>query len=730
MPLITFNSENKTFHLSNNSISYIMTIEEGGYLAHLYYGRKIKEYNGLSDYPRINRSFSPNLPGSTDRMYSLDTLLMEYPGFGNGDFRQPAHMIYHKNGTQVTDFKYLTHEIVKGKPKLAGLPATYTTRDDEAETLIITLIDELTQMTVDLLYTIFAAENVITRSSLFKNNGVDDVRLQKVASMSMDIASCDLDLIHFPGTWARERQLVREKISSGQKKLDSKRGSSSHQQNPVIILADPKTTEQQGEAFGFSLVYSGNHEIQIEKDPYQQTRIMLGINSFDFNWLLTPGHNFQTPEVIMSYSSRGLNDLSATNHRVINKHLIRGNYKNQERPILVNNWEATYFDFDEDKIMAIVDEAHDLGIELFVLDDGWFGKREDDNSSLGDWFENEGKLKNGLKGLSEKVHAKGMSFGLWFEPEMISEISELFKTHPEWVLKIPDRASSPSRGQLVLDFSRADVRKYIYQKMTAILDNVAIDYIKWDMNRNMSDVYSNNLTSEHQGSVSHRYMLGLYDLLEQLTTEYPEVLFESCSGGGGRFDAGMLYYMPQTWTSDNTDAIARLNIQYSTSMFYPTSTMGSHVSAIPNHQTERETSLSIRGNVAMSGVFGYELDLSLLSDEEKNQIKEQVAFYKEHRHLLQYGTFIRLLSPYESNDVAWMYVNQDQSEAIVFYFRVLSEESYPLVKLTLDGLAKDKVYDCRGQKAYGDELMYSGFYVDPQLKGDYATEMYHFKELS
>lgn len=724
--MITFDERTKTFHLFNDQISYLMEVEENNYLAHLYFGKRVTNYSGNVRYPRIDRSFSPNPPNATDRLFSLDTLLMEYPGNGFGDFREPAHHIFHQNGNRLNDFRYVHFDIIKGKPHLEGLPATYAS-DEEAETLIITLEDDVTNLQLRLFYTIFAKYNVITRSNQLINKGNTTVNIHKLASQSLDFPNRSFELIHLNGAWGRERQMTREKVTPGVKRLDSKRGSSSHQQNPFAALVEPTTMEFQGEAYGFSFVYSGNHEIIVQKDPYAQTRVIMGINSFDFNWNLAPKDMFQTPEAVLVYSSNGLNQMSETFHDLFNHQLIRGKFKLQERPVLINNWEATYFDFDETKLTEIVDQASDLGIEMFVLDDGWFGKRKDDYTSLGDWFEYEGKIKSGLKRFAEKVHQKDMQFGIWFEPEMVSVDSELYREHPDWVLGVPDRGNSPSRSQLVLDFSRADVRENIYQKMQAIFNTVDIDYVKWDMNRNMTEVHSLLLEPEMQGEVAHRYMLGLYEFMEKLTNEYPEILFEGCSGGGGRFDPGFLYYMPQYWTSDNTDAIARLKIQYGTSLVYPISTMGSHVSAVPNHQTGRNTSMTIRGNVAMSGVFGYELDLTQLSIAEKTEIKEQVNFYKQHRRLLQYGQFIRLKNPFEENDTAWMFVSEDQSEALVFYFRVLAEASAPLVILKLAGLDETTRYDFEGQEVTGDELMTIGFYIDPALHGDYATMRFHLK---
>jgi alpha-galactosidase len=723
--MILFDKQLNVFHLSNDQISYLIQIEEGGNVAHLYFGKKIAHYSGGYRYPRLDRSFSPNPPDSSDRLFSLDTLMMEFPGNGFGDFREAAYRIRQSNGSRVSHFVFSDYQIQQGKPALAGLPQTHGA-DDGIETLILSLKDDVTGLELQLFYTIFEDAAVIVRSSKVINHRNQPVTIEQLASQALDFPNRPFDLIHLPGAWAKERQVTREPINRGIKRLDSKRGSSSHQQNPFAVILEPNATEFAGECFGFSLLYSGNHEIIIEKDPYHQTRVIMGINSHQFAWQLPPTESFQAPEAVIAYSEAGLNQLSATYHDFYDEHLIRGKYKKQERPILINNWEATYFDFNEEKLDALVDEAKELGIELFVLDDGWFGQREDDQTSLGDWFENEGKLASGLAGFAQKVHDKGLQFGLWLEPEMVSGDSELNRQHPDWLLQVPNRKPALSRSQYVLDFSRQDVRDHLYQQLSQLFDTVAIDYIKWDMNRSLSDVYSLLLDPAQQGEVAHRYLLGLYEFLEKLTTAYPTILFEGCSGGGGRFDAGFLYYMPQIWTSDNTDAIARLKIQYGTSLVYPPSTMGAHVSAIPNHQTQRATDLAIRGNAAMSGLLGYELDLTQLTEEEKAQIKEQITFYKKHRRLLQLGRFVRLLSPYEGNDAAWLYVSQDKKEAIVFYFRVLDEASAPLVTLKLAGLDPDLTYQSGGENFGGDELMQLGLYIDPHLAGDYATQRFHF----
>ncbi len=725
--MITFNKEQQVFHLCNNQISYLIEVEEHGYLAHLYFGKKINHYSGHYQYVRDMRSFGPYPEAADHDTFSLDTVMLEYPGYGFGDFREPAYNFKLKDGSRITDFRYDSFEIVQGKCAIEGLPHLYTNQATEAETLIITLKDDVAQLRLKLNYTIYQDYATVIRSTTLINDSAETVEMNQLASQSLDFPNRSFELIHLNGAWGRERQLTREKIEIGTKVLDSKRGSSSHHQNPFVTLVEPTTTEFQGEAYGFCLVYSGNHQTVIEKDNYSQTRVVMGMNPFNFAWQLPAGESFHSPEVVNVYSNQGLNQMSKTYHDLFNHHLIRGEHQLKERPVLINNWEATYFDFDDAKIHGIVDEAQALGIEMFVLDDGWFGERKDDHRSLGDWYEFEGKLEQGLEGIAQYVHDKGMKFGLWFEPEMISKDSDLHRAHPDWVLSVPGRPRSLSRQQHVLDFSRVDVRDHIYQQMTAILDRVPIDYIKWDMNRNMTEVYSLLLDPEMQGEVSHRYILGLYEFMEKLTQAYPHILFESCSGGGGRYDAGMLYYMPQTWTSDNTDPIARLKIQYSTSLVYPISTMGAHVSAIPNHQTGRETSLDIRGNVAMSGVLGYELDLTTLSEEEKVLIVKQVDFYKEHRQLLQFGDFVRLKSPYEENEVAWMFVSKDKKEAIVFYFRVLVEASAPYVTLKLAHLDETLEYQIANHVISGDALMNIGMYIDPKLHGDYATQAFILK---
>ena len=728
MKLIHFNETERVFHLSNAMYSYVLRVEEGNVLTNEYFGQAIAAYHGGRKYPRVDRSFSPNFPEATDRLYSLDTILQEYPGYGTGDYRTPAQVIRHEDGSTVTDFRYKSYEIVTGKPRLDGMPSTYVEQDEEAETLIITLEDPKERLTARLVYTVYRDRPVLARSARIENEGAETHYLQKAASLSLDLPLQELEVITLNGMWGRERMMEREPVKRGMKVFDSKRGSSSHQMNPFLALVSPETTEYAGVAVGFSLVYSGSHQMLLERDPYGQTRVQLGINEFGFEWRLDPGACFQTPEVNIVYSANGTMEMSQAFHALYRERLARGTFRDADRPILINNWEATYFDFDEAKIKSIVDESAALGIELFVLDDGWFGRRDDDYTSLGDWFEYEQKIPNGLKGLADYIHTKGMKFGLWFEPEMISRESELFKQHPDWAIQIPGRGLSKGRDQYVLDFSRKEVRDNIVQQMTEVLDRVPIDYLKWDFNRNVTEVFSTSLPSDRQGEVLHRYVLGLYEVLETITSRYPNILFESCSGGGGRFDPGMLYYMPQTWTSDNTDAIARLKIQHGTSMVYPISSMGAHVSAVPNHQTHRETSLEMRGNVAMAGVFGYELDVTEMSEDEKAIVKQQVAFYQEHRRTFQYGTFYRLESAFDSNHPSWMFVSEE--EVIVCDYSVLSETA-PLIRLLkLRGLDTTAVYEVEGQHYGGDELMHVGLYIEPIVKGDFVSKLYVLKKVN
>lgn len=730
---ILFDEKSRVFHLRNTFLSYLIKIEESNVLAHIYFGKPVKQYKDNKNYPRRDRGFSGNIPLNPDRSLSKDTLPQEYSSHGSMDFRTPASIIQRKNGSDLLDLlRYDSHYITDGKPDIEGLPQTYVLDKSEAQTLVISLKDRETAIYFDLFYTIFSDRAVITRSVKIRNETRETIKLEKAASFQLDFAHTRRfdEVIALPGAHVNERQISRQSLLSGTKVFESRRGTSSHHMNNFIALVHHHTTENTGEAIGLQFVYSGNHSFELEKDQINQLRVVGGINSHCFSWELNANQSFQTPEMILSYSSQGLNKMSQIHHELLRERIARGRHQFAERPILVNNWEATYFDFNSEKIKAIIDEAKELGIEMFVLDDGWFGKRDADNSSLGDWFEYKGKLTNGLREIADYAHSKGLKFGLWFEPEMISIDSELYRTHPDFLMQVPGRMPSASRSQHVLDFTRLDVRQTIEKQMRKILDTIPLDYIKWDMNRSLSDIYSITLDPLRQGEVAHRYMLGLYELLEHLTADYPEILWEGCSGGGGRFDAGFIYYMPQSWTSDNTDAVERMKIQYGTSLAYPISSITAHVSAVPNHQTGRSTSLKTRGETAMSAVFGYELDLTKLSPEEKKQVKEQIISYQTIRPVIQYGHYYRLASPFEENIVAWMFVSPKQDEAIVFLGRILASAQPAFHEVYLLGLDDEALYQEQTSKRLfsGAELMTVGLYF-PDFQGDFQTELLHFKKL-
>ena len=712
--LIEFLPESRTFFLQGPSSTYALGIHKLGHVMHLHWGGKIAAEDIGYLNPGSRRAFCPT-PCTEDYDFSPDIVPSEYPVFGRGDFRSPALEVLQSNGSRCIDLPYVSHEIIAGKPALPGLPSTYVESDSEAATLILHLADPLTGLEVDLLYTVYAQWDVITRSTRITNPGhaVAAVTLARALSVSVDFLTSDYDLLQLSGAWARERHIERTPLRSGVQSVDARRGVSSHNQNPFIALLTPGADEDQGEVRGFSLVYSGNFLAQADVDNYGSTRVSLGINPFEFSWELTPGSVFQTPEAVMVYSAAGLGDMSNTYHELYRTRLCRGKFRDDTRSILVNNWEATYFKFDAERIEALAVSASKVGIELLVLDDGWFGKRNQDDSSLGDWMVDLKKLPKGLPDLVQRVNAQGLQFGLWFEPEMISPDSDLYRQHPDWCLHVPERSRTVARNQLVLDFSRQDVVDYILASMSAILRSAPITYVKWDMNRSLTEVGSALLPAGRQRETSHRFVLNLYRLMEALVTEFPHVLFEGCSGGGGRFDPGILYYMPQIWTSDNTDAVCRLKIQYGTSLVYPLSSMGSHVSACPNHQVHRTTPMEFRGHVAMAGNLGYELDLGELPEEEARIVAQQVAFYKRTRGLIQTGRFYRLINPFEgSGNAAWMIVSQDKSLAIVFYYRVLAEPNIPFIRLRLKGLDLGRKYVVHTSAGSGKERDSSGHDID------------------
>lgn len=710
---ITFNETTRIFTLTTAHTTYQMQADAQGYLLHLYYGaRTAGEMDYLLNYGDRGFSGNPNSAGN-DRTYSLDALPQEYPSLGTGDFRNYALNIENADGSQCCNPVYITHEIEAGKYTLKGLPFVRA-EENEAETLKIILEDPVTKVELHLLYGVLEKEDIITRSVIIKNAGKAPVTVKKAQSACLDFLHGDYDLIKFHGRHAMERNMERMPVSHESIRIGSRRGTSSHQYNPGVILVGKNTNEDSGSCYGMLFVYSGNFLVEAEKDQYDQTRIQMGLTDELFAYPLEAGAEFTAPEVILSYTNKGLSRLSQQYHHCIMNHICQGKYVHANRPVLINSWEAAYFDFTGDTIVELAKEAKALGIDMVVMDDGWFGKRNDDNSSLGDWYVNEEKLGGTLTKLIERVNAEGVKFGIWIEPEMVSEDSDLYREHPDWAITIPGRKPVRSRNQLVLDFSRKEVRDEIFKRICAVLDQGNVEYIKWDMNRSLADIYAPNVTYD--------YVLGVYDFLEKLTNRYPDILIEGCSGGGGRFDAGMLYYTPQIWCSDNTDAINRTRIQYGTSFFYPVAAMGSHVSAVPNHQTGRVTSMHTRGVAAMSGTFGYELNPALLNAEEKAEIRAQLAQYREYQELIREGDYYRLSNPFQDNFAAWMVVSDDRSKALVSVIRLTAEANPSAAYVTLKGMEEDAFYreKTTGKVYPGAALMEAGILL-PAAVSEYEA---------
>lgn len=719
---IIYNPNKRIFTLHTKHSTYQMQVDSLGYLLHLYYGAK---NNSSMEYvlTYADRGFSGNpYAAGADRTYSLDALPQEFPTLGTGDYRNIALDIKNSRGIESTNLLYKKHEIRKEKYALPGLPAVWAD-EAEAQTLEIVLADENAGMEVHLLYGILEEADVITRSAVIRNIGTETVTIEKAAAACLDFVSGNYDVIRFYGKHAFERNVERTVLGHGTIAFGSRRGTSSHQYNPAVILTEQGTTEEAGNCYGMLMVYSGNFFCEAERDQYNQTRLLMGLNDELFSYPLAAGDTFTVPEVILSYSQNGLSALSQQYHNCIRNHVCRSKYVHMSRPVLINSWEAAYFDFTGETIVNLAKEAASLGIDMVVMDDGWFGKRDDDNSSLGDWYVNEKKLGGSLSELIRRVHEQGVKFGIWIEPEMVNEDSDLYRAHPDWAIQIPGRKPIRSRNQLLLDFSRKEVRDQVFEQICAVLDQGGIDYVKWDMNRSMADVYAGNLTYD--------YVLGVYDFMERLTSRYPDMLLEGCSGGGGRFDAGMLYYSPQIWCSDNTDAINRTRIQYGTSFFYPVSAMGAHVSAVPNHQTGRVTSFHTRGVTAMAGTFGYELNPALLSDEEKQQIREQIASYKKYERLINEGTYWRLSDPIHDEIAAWMSVSKEQDRALVSVVRLMAEANQAAVYVRLRGLKPEAVYleEYSGKQYSGAALMHTGI-VLPFFTHEYEAYQFSFVELT
>ena len=724
---IIYCEKDRTFTLQTKNTTYQMQVDSYGFLLHLYYGKKT---DTCMDYllTYYDRGFSGNpYDAGEDRTYSMDTLPQEFPCYGNGDFRSTAFAVENADGSMSCDLRYKSHKIFDGKYNLEGLPAVYAS-EEEAQTLEILMEDPVTGVKVVLLYGVLPAQDIITRSVSVKNESSGKIYLNKIESASLDFLYGDYELLTFYGRHAMERNVQRVPVVHGTQKIGSVRGTSSHQYNPMMILAEKETTEDKGNCYAMSFAYSGCFQGEVLKDQLNQTRMMLGLQEEAFRYPLETGEMFQAPEVILSYSAEGMNRLSQNLHHCIRQHICRGKYKEEIRPILINSWEAAYFDFTGDTIYELAKAAKEVDIDMLVMDDGWFGKRDDDNSGLGDWFVNEKKLGGTLGNLIKRINDLGVKFGIWIEPEMVSEDSDLYRKHPDWALTVPGRNPVRSRNQLVLDFSRKEVVDAIYDQICKVLDQGNIEYVKWDMNRSLMDVYSS--VTRDQGRVLHDYVLGLYDFLERLVQRYPNLLIEGCSGGGGRFDAGMMYYTPQIWCSDNTDAIDRLRIQYGTSFGYPVSVVGSHVSAVPNHQTGRKTPLHTRGVVAMSGTFGYELNLMKLSEEEKQEIREQIAEYKSYASIIQNGLYYRLSNPTTEEICAWEFVHTDEKEQSKVLLNIVMQVIHGNMTVNyvkLQGLEETAVYreEKSGKRYTGAALMYGGMPL-PIEPGEYQAYQYCF----
>ena len=723
---ITFLEKDRIFLIETEHTSYAMGIvDEEGFLGHLYYGDKIDKADASYLLKTIEPQYTPSV-NMRDRSSFLDRFPFEYSSNNVGDYRKSSIEITDKNGHTGLLLCYESHNIIRGKKALEGLPATFGTEKD-AMTLEVVLADKVVGVKAVLSYSIFEGLDAVIRSIKFENVSSDTVYLDKIMSMTMDMDQDGYKLLTLHGSWARERMMDFREIGFGDTSVESFRGESSHQFQPFMALVQNEDSQDKGKVYGFSFVYSGNFEAGVCKSQFGSLRTYMGIGSKNFRWKLESGESFQAPEVVMTYSGNGLGKMTRTLHDLYRTHLIRSSYKDKERPILINNWEATYFDFDSDKLLAIARQAKESGIEMLVMDDGWFGERNDDNSSLGDWFVNENKLKGGLKKLVDDVNALGMKFGIWMEPEMISPKSKLFDEHPDWAIQIPGRTPCRSRNQFVLDLTRKEVRDYIYGRIKDILNSANIEYVKWDMNRQLSDLGSAGLSADAQGELSHRYMLAVYELQERLITDFPDLLLENCSGGGARFDAGMLYYSPQIWCSDDTDAIERLGIQEGTALIFPLSTMGAHVSDCPNHTVGRSTPFKTRGDVALAGTFGYELDVTRIPEKDREDIPRQVSLYHKYNHLVRGGDYYRMASYQRNHEYdAYMVVSKDKKEALITYVQVVASPNGSRKMLKVPGLCPDRTYRIEGsdEKIQGQTLEKVGIVISPK-GGDYQSELIH-----
>lgn len=733
---ISYDREERIFKLDTPGTTYLLGIvDKENFLGHIYYGRKLKGIQGAKELLRIQESpFTPET-NNRERITFMDCFPTEYSSHGVGDYRESSIRVKSGGGHSAVCLTYVSHEIYKGKPALAGLPATFG-GEDEVTTLEIVCEDKAIGLQAVLCYSVFEDTDAVARSIRVTNSGKEPLYLEKIMSGCLDMEHKEYDCITLHGAWARERHIQRLPLGHGRHSVSSLRGESGHQEHPFLALAGKHATQEAGEVYGFHFVYSGNFQAMAEVSQHESVRVVMGINPEDFCWKLEPEETFQAPEMILVYSDHGIGGMSRTFHDLYRGHLIRSPYRDKKRPILINNWEATYFDFDTDKLLSIAKDASAMGIEMLVMDDGWFGDRFDDNRALGDWEVNEDKLKGGLGKLVEQINALGMEFGIWFEPEMISPESGLYKEHPDWAIAVPGRTPGRARNQYVLDITRKEVRDCICGKISKVLKSANIKYVKWDMNRPLSDIGSSALPADRQGELYHRYVLGLYEMQERLLCEFPDLLLENCSGGGARFDPGMLYYSPQIWCSDDTDAVERLAIQEGTAIAYPLSTMGAHVSVCPNHAVGRITPFETRGFTALAGTFGYELDVTKLKEEERTMVTRQTAMYHAFNDLVREGDYYRLASFRETHLYdCWQIVSKDRKQSLVFYIQVLGEVSRHSRNIRLQGLGEEMAYSLqdvtmdsdtllRPSKGIyaGDLLMQGGIQLE-QKQGDFLSRL-------
>jgi len=721
---INYFEKERVFKLDTKNTSYLIgVVDQENFPGHIYYGKKIEDHD-LQYLLRIDESPFVPTKNNRDRSSFYDCFPAEYTTNGVGDFRDSSISVKTKAGHVGVQLSVISHKIYKGKPALEGLPATFA-KEGECSTLELTLLDQTLGLEVILIYSAFTDVDVIARSVQIKNTGSEEIVLTKVMSVCMDMDNLDFDIITLHGSWARERHIQRRTLGLGKQSVGSTRGESSHQEHPFMALLNKNTTQDTGDIYGFHFVYSGNFLAQAEVSQFDSVRCMMGIHPADFSWKLEVGEIFIAPEVVMVYSADGIGGMSRNYHDLYRNHLIRGEYKDKKRPILINNWEATYFKFDTDKLLSIATEASKLGIEMLVMDDGWFGNRNDDNTALGDWTVNEEKIKGGLKYLVDEVNKIGMKFGIWFEPEMISPDSELYRKHPCWAIAIPGRTPTLCRNQYVLDLTRREVLEYVYESIAGVLRSANIEYVKWDMNRQLTDIGGFSTEPERMGELYHRYMLAVYELQERLITEFPHLLLENCSGGGARFDPGMLYYSPQIWCSDDTDAIERLSIQEGTAMIYPLSSMGAHVSDCPNHTVGRVTPFQTRGHVALSGTFGYELDVTKIPQEDRDMIPEQVEMYHKYNDLIRTGDYYRIASYQENKQFdCTQVVAKDKSEALITFVQVLNRPNFHSRRICLKGLDPDRNYKIQGSEKIlkGSTLMNAGINMENPW-GDFGSRL-------